>query len=210
MNIRPMVDKLTTDGILVFPQYFQDQLPELWAEFHEQVYKVEPDEHGQRIFDRAGPATRSIARDETILAIINSYFNQSMRPCKFRGKRLASGEYPQYDAFQWHHDGEGKRLRLLVYLSDVGPSDQQFRYLVGSHKKVHYREYFGNSNFDHQLHGIGAAGTAFLFDTNGIHRGVRTKGSVRDSINFRYEPDTFMAQAKAIGKRILELKRDWL
>ena len=65
-----------------------------------------------------------------------------------------------------------REVKLAVYLTDV--QSGAFNYVRGSHQKQH-PQYVNNKDVeavkDHQiLEVVGPAGTAFLFDTTGIHR----------------------------------------
>lgn len=98
-----------------------------------------------------------------------------------------------------------KEIKLAVYLTDV--SSGAFNYVKGSHQKQH-PQYVSNASVE-SLNGeiievLGPAGTAFLFDTTGIHRQsvpiLESRQalfydyhdpSVRlepDNVNYRYHP----------------------
>jgi hypothetical protein len=96
------------------------------------------------------------------------------------------------DMFGWHHDMEEKRVKMMLLLTDVGPRDQHMSYVVGSHRLFHpYPMFFANAcSLEYcgrhlpaiEVHdAVGNAGDAFLFDSNGAHRGIRREsGRVRD------------------------------
>ena len=86
----------------------------------------------------------------------------------------------------WHHDRCGRRLKLFVFLDDVGLRDHPTWVARGSHRLYHF-------NYDFNSHGkllsritdeyvekayagdlvplTGPAGGGFIFDTNSVHRG---------------------------------------
>jgi hypothetical protein len=69
-------------------------------------------------------------------------------------------------------DSIPKELKLAVYLTDVRSG--AFTYILGSHQKQH-PQYVRNAEVELRndlqvVEVLGSAGTAFLFDTSGIHR----------------------------------------
>lgn len=101
-----------------------------------------------------------------------------------------------HSSSHWHYDLRGRQIKVMIYLTDVGPDDQNFAYCLKSHtgfKSVKYE----NSRFTDDklaqmglepLECLGSAGTAIIFDTNGIHRLRRRPSRVRDSVTFNYHP----------------------
>jgi hypothetical protein len=81
----------------------------------------------------------------------------------------------------------------MILFTPVGEGDQYMTYLKGSHRCVHSRfRTIENSRFlesevaamSHleRMKCTGPAGSVFLFDSNGLHRGNRSHGAVRDSM----------------------------
>jgi Phytanoyl-CoA dioxygenase (PhyH) len=101
-----------------------------------------------------------------------------------------------YSSSHWHHDVHGRELKVMIYLTDVGPGDQNFVYLIGSHKGFRSARYeatrFSDQQVDNMNHTrlecYAPAGTAIVFDTNGIHRLRRFNTRSRDSVTFNYHP----------------------
>jgi len=101
-----------------------------------------------------------------------------------------------YSSSHWHHDVHGRELKMMIYLTDVGPGDQNFVYLLGSHKGFRSARYEASRFSDTQVENMehkrmecyAPAGTAIVFDTNGIHRLRRFNTRVRDSVTFNYHP----------------------
>jgi hypothetical protein len=105
------------------------------------------------------------------------------------------------DMFGWHHDMEDRRLKLQILLTDVGPEDQHMSYVCGSHQLYHPYEMFldNRCSLDYcqdklgdveVFKALGRAGKAFLFDSNGAHRGNRRPGeAVRDVFFMEYSRD---------------------
>lgn len=104
-----------------------------------------------------------------------------------------------YSSSNWHRDIRGRQVKMMVYLTHVGPGDTNFAFLPGTHSGKHYRSRpLAESRVSDEIverMGItphewcGEAGTAMLFDTNLIHRLRRRAGArMRDSVTFYYTP----------------------
>jgi hypothetical protein len=106
-----------------------------------------------------------------------------------------------HQMFDWHHDLEEKRLKILILLTEVGEGDQYMSYVVGSHRLFHpYKMFFKNAcSLDYcRQHlprieiyrTLGAPGDVFFFDSNGAHRGNRrATARVRDVYFVEYSAD---------------------
>jgi hypothetical protein len=105
-----------------------------------------------------------------------------------------------YSSSHWHHDVHGREIKVLVYLSDVGPGDQNFAFCRGSHKGFRSVKYdksrFSDERVAEMGHDIvecyGTAGTALIFDSNGIHRLRRSNTRVRDCVTYYYRPNRML------------------
>lgn len=102
-----------------------------------------------------------------------------------------------YTPSHWHHDLHGREVKVMIYLTDVGPDDQNFTYCFRSHRGFRTLKYERSRFSDEAVQGkkfdiiecFASAGTAILFDSSGIHRLRRRKTSrVRDSVTFYYRP----------------------
>jgi hypothetical protein len=130
--------------------------------------------------------------DETLFAAAEAYLGKP--PLIQRGVAMRYLPAPSSgnEMFGWHHDMEEQRCKLMILLTDVGPQDQHMSYVVGSHRLFHpYPMFFANAcSLDYcrrhlpaieTYDALGAAGDAFLFDSNGAHRGNRRESAeVRD------------------------------
>lgn len=94
--------------------------------------------------------------------------------------------------FEWHHDMEDRQLKILLLLTDIDEQDQYMNYVKGTHKVFHPYQGFLKHNYDLEyfkesindfeiIKTTRKAGDLFLFDSNGMHRGVRSNGRVRDA-----------------------------
>ncbi|MGI9603831.1 MAG: phytanoyl-CoA dioxygenase family protein [Acidimicrobiales bacterium] len=100
--------------------------------------------------------------------------------------------------FRWHHDLEGRRLKAMILLTDVGAADQPMLYVRRSHRQHHsihrYRDNRLRPSYARRRSGqvdvtalTGNAGDVILFDSNGLHRGLRRPtGAARDVLVLEY------------------------
>ena len=142
--------------------------------------------------------------------ILNNYLGEKYELCEAKGwKSLPT----KRDFHGWHGDAwyeqEGaefipKEVKLAVYLTDVRSG--AFNFIKGSHRKQHPRMVKG-SELEHvpaseiiQL--LGPAGTAFLFDTSGIHRQGVPMLDERRAIFYNYhDPDVRLQKEDVIHYR---------
>lgn len=98
----------------------------------------------------------------------------------------------------WHRDRDGiKLVKIFIYLSDVNPDCGAHFFILGSHKKkplrfvpqFRYRDkiikkIFKNENI---IEIFGNAGTCFIEDTSGFHRGSKPiNDNKRSILSFTY------------------------
>lgn len=132
-----------------------------------------------------------IAMDEAILDIIELYFGRRCMMNQAFGSRYEPTERNGFASWQWHHDAWGKRLNVMVLFTDVTEKDQYMSFMKGSHRLIHSKDRTINSRFTETEVGqfpqyprfdcLGSAGSVFIFDSNGFHRGNRSLGSHRDA-----------------------------
>ena len=140
-----------------------------------------------------------IATDKSLLRLVSNYLGA---PARFQKYTLAwSNRTPTPDPInpqKFHRDRDDfKTLQLFIYLSDVGKCDGPHEYVPGTHNMEKLQEKYevnnisnglnhcflqpdelkqvlGNKN-PHILTLQGSAGSAFLEDTGGFHRGTVPK-----------------------------------
>jgi len=185
-------------GFLVLDRYFQaprlchsTTLDRLRQDFADAIDSVPVSPEGEQVAIQMTRAFWRAAHDPYLVHLLDHYWGWPVGCTGFAAKRLHPCDPWEYDSYQWHHDNEGKRLRMLVYLTDVGPEDQRMDYLGRSHRI----DWLGAKppSMDSVMKilapetpCIGPAGTVILFDANGLHRGNRNHSQVRDSLNFRF------------------------
>ena len=101
-----------------------------------------------------------------------------------------------YSPSHWHYDIRGRQIKAMLYLTDVGPGDQNFACIPGSHKGWKSADYAKSRYTDGQVAAMGLpvrevygrAGDIVIFNTNIIHRLRRTESRERESITFNFHP----------------------
>lgn len=189
-EIARLVSRLENDGIVVLPELvskptlrtmqdaFAARLKRLrWNNF-DGYQKTEPYRHMVEDVLVLEQGFVDVVLNPVVKAILNRYLGDEYELTEAKGwKSLPT----KRDFHGWHGDawydqsqtGEiHKEVKLAIYLTDV--SSGAFNYIKGSHRKQHPR-LVKNAELEalntSQLAELpGPAGTAFLFDTSGIHR----------------------------------------
>ena len=65
-----------------------------------------------------------LLRNRTLQRIVRGYLGQDAMLDRINVQHLASGlrVVKDYPSAMWHHDAAGRRLKMLVFLHDVGSS----------------------------------------------------------------------------------------
>jgi hypothetical protein len=141
-----------------------------------------------------------LSLDEFLLGIVARYFNRKFKLYEADICRIHPGEPVEYSSWQWHHDGLGPLLKIMVWLTDVGPNDMSTSYLKGTHRIMHgFEIHNGKTRISknevaqkyagfEQINATGPAGTVLIFDPNGVHRGNRRPTTHRDHFCSCYCP----------------------
>lgn len=96
-------------------------------------------------------------------------------------------------SYMWHHDNRSHQIKIQILLNDnIEKNSQRMQYLSKTHNTIHIREknrFDDISKFNNQLVDCyGLSGDAFIFDTNGVHRGLRTdkNSKIRETITLTF------------------------
>lgn len=183
--------ELETEGIAILPQLIsQDTLHDMQAAFAARLSRLRWNDHdGYERTERF----RHMVQD--ILTLAQGFVDVALHPfvCgalrEYLGDGFALVEAKGWkslpttrDFHGWHGDAWydqdqvtdriPREVKLGFYLTDVKTG--AFQYLKGTHGKVVPRGYGKKETHDFQIEQLvemtGPAGTAFLFDTSGIHR----------------------------------------
>jgi hypothetical protein len=232
---RPHVEELRRDGIAFLPGYFRGaQLERLKAAF-ERAVAGRPNPHSpdsliNLAFMTEDAAFLEAALDDLLLEIVAGYYQKKFALARVNATRLAPTEPLRDGSYQWHHDARGRQVHLMILLNDLAPDGQRMSYLRGSHTRyyTHARAHAHGSRFEEEMavalgkaeleaarvaEVIGPAGTAAIFDANGLHSGNRNRNGNRDTLIFAYVSQRHfkpVAYRKADVERLPAAKRQVL
>ena len=144
------------------------------------------------------PELVAMAGGPPLLEIAEGYLGPGPVVQRAQAMRYQPHQPSDRHQFRWHHDLEGRRLKAMVLLTDVGSGDQPMTYVAGSHRRRHsihryhdnrlrlgYAERYTRHVEPRLLTGV--AGDVIFFDSNGLHRGTRRPtGAVRDVLVIEY------------------------
>ena len=184
-----ILEQLNMDGIAVLPGFVQGEtLSAMQRSFEARLRRLKwNDFDGYERTERFRLMVQDVltldrgfvttALDPVVKQVLRDYLGDRYRLVEAKGWRSLPTRRPFHG---WHGDawydkskvsGIPREIKLGLYLTDVATGN--FRYLRGSHRQYEPREWrhheiaavpsFGMAEV------IGDAGTAFLFDTSGIH-----------------------------------------
>ncbi len=157
---------------------FKNRLSGLRWNNYDGFEKTEPQRHMIEDILVLEPGFLSAALHPLVKRVLKLYLGDSFELVEAKGwKSLPTNR----DFHGWHGDAwyeqEGaadipKEVKLAIYLTDV--KSGAFNYIRASHRKQHPRPIrsseLGDVAASEIVELLGKAGTAFLFDTSGIHR----------------------------------------
>lgn len=149
-----------------------------------------------------------------IVSLINSYLGKRSYITQGVALRIKPNANTGFGSFQWHHDAWGKRINMMIVLTEVGEGDQHMTYAKGSHRLRHSFDKYANSRFSKQefaagygrfevLNCLAKPGDIYIFDSNGIHSGNRTRGRTRDTFIIEYTRLSHTVWAHRIPREFL-------
>jgi hypothetical protein len=132
-----------------------------------------------------------------LATLINRYLGKTAYITQGVALRIGPNPSTGFGSFQWHHDAWGKRINMMIVLTEVGEGDQHMTYAKGSHRLRHSYDKYANSRFSQEefaercshmevLNCYAKPGDIYIFDSNGIHSGNRTNGRTRDTFIIEY------------------------
>ena len=132
-----------------------------------------------------------------LTSLINRYLGKTAYITQGVALRIGPNPSTGFGSFQWHHDAWGKRINMMIVLTEVGEGDQHMTYAKGSHRLRHTYDKYANSRFSQEeftqrcsrmeiLNCYAKPGDIYIFDSNGIHSGNRTAGRTRDTFIIEY------------------------
>lgn len=232
-----LIQQLRRHGLIMLPGFLdkarllrtQASIAGQFAAMLGKEMEFRPDQHDYSCRQplAISPELAEAAIDADLLNLVSGYFRRKpflsesdfrrvlpldLAEHERRNAKFAKGYSPSH----WHHDLHGRELKAMIYLTDVGPADQDFAYCLGSHTGFRSTKYENSRFTDAQvetmkleiLECLAPAGTAIVFDTNGIHRLRRRNTRIRDSVTFNYHPGRMcQISPQHIHPDILDQKR---
>ncbi|HKB66937.1 MAG TPA: phytanoyl-CoA dioxygenase family protein [Pyrinomonadaceae bacterium] len=185
-----LVLRLEQDGIVVLPELvgtetlramqvaFASRLSRLrWNNF-DGYQKTEPYRHMIEDVLVLDQGFVDLVLHPQVKGMLNQYLGKQYELTEAKGwKSLPTKrDFHGWHGDAWYDQTEAaeihKEVKLAIYLSDVRSG--AFNYIKGSHRKQHPRlvknAELGHVDTSQIAELLGPAGTAFLFDTSGIHR----------------------------------------
>ncbi|MEO0492170.1 MAG: phytanoyl-CoA dioxygenase family protein [Actinomycetota bacterium] len=161
------------------------------------------EEHQAWVFNDALELAWDLAwlcRNRWLVHTARTYLGKTPHIKRVYGMRYLPKEGIDSHQYGWHHDMEDRYLKVMVLLSDVEDDGQYMSYIRGTQNATYPRDRFFKNvltwdDIDHEpdaapvTRTIGKAGDAFLFDPNGMHRGIRSLGAPRDAIFIEFTAD---------------------
>lgn len=191
--------RLLRDGITILPKYFRGhQLQAIKDDFDKAARSLPISSKGEvsirRNVLRDSEALSLSSVDPYLLRLAAYYWGKPVCLAEWSGKRLHPHQPGDYAAYQYHHDCKHKQVKVMILLTDVTDFGQRMDYVPKTHVQRRSFANYEDSRFTDAealalgpaIHCAGPAGTAIIFDTNGLHRGNRNAGPVRDTITANY------------------------
>lgn len=190
LDVARIVEELDQNGIATLPAIVTtEQLQGMQEAFHKRLQglrwndydgyeKTEPQRLMVEDVLALDPGFLQLAIHPLVKKILKAYLGESFELVEAKGwKSLPTTR----DFHGWHGDawydqesaqGIPREVKLAIYLTDVKTG--AFNYIRGTHRKQHPRPIrtieLGDVPASEIAELTGPAGTAFLFDTSGIHR----------------------------------------
>lgn len=189
-EIDRLASRLEEDGIVVLPnlistptlgamqQAFASRLQRLRWNNSDGYQKTEPYRHMVEDVLVLDQGFVDVVLHPLVKGVLNRYLGYQYELTEAKGwKSLPTKrDFHGWHGDAWYDQTRGpeihKEVKLAIYLTDVRSG--AFNYIRGSHRKHHPRlvrnTELSDADFSQIAELLGPAGTAFLFDTSGVHR----------------------------------------
>ena len=197
---------LDQNGIVLLPRLIPDeQLQSMQRAFESRLQrlrwnnfegyeKTEPYRHMIEDVLLLDQGFLDLAIHPIVKALVKAYVGEKTELTEARGWRSlpTKRDFHGWHGDEWYdqetHHEIPRELKLALYLTDVRSG--AFNYIRGSHRKNHPRRVpnaeLGDISSYEVVEMMGNAGTAFLFDTSGIHRQGVPMLEPRQAIFYNY------------------------
>jgi hypothetical protein len=174
-GITVLPELFCTEHVNVMQEEFGSRLKRLrWNNF-EGYQKTEPYRHMVEDVLLLGQGFVDLALHPLVKAVLNRYLGMRYALTEAKGwlSLPTKRDFHGWHGDAWYDQSIGeipREVKLAMYLTDVDSG--AFNYLKGTHRKQHPRPVKNHEieNLSSMVEVKGKAGTAFLFDTSGIHR----------------------------------------
>lgn len=222
-DVHPAVERLTAEltekGVVVVPdllssqqlsgmqQAFEVRLKRLRWNNHDGYEKTEPYRHMIEDVLTLDQGFVDVALHPFVKGVLRNYLGDRFELVEAKGWKSIP---TKRDFHGWHGDAWydqehnareiPKEVKLAIYLTDV--KSGAFNYIQGSHRKQHPRmvraDELKSVRQSDVIELTGPAGTAFLFDTSGIHRQGVPMLEPRRAIFYNYHDPEIRLQREDI------------
>ncbi len=214
-----VLERLDRDGLAVLPGFVQGEtLRAMQKAFHARLERMRwNDFDGYERTERYRLNVQDVLTLEQgfvstpihplVKEVLRAYLGESYQLVEAKGWRSLTTQRAFHG---WHGDswydkskvtGIPREVKLAVYLSDVKTG--AFRYIRGSHRQHQTRDWktWEIEKFNQQDISTvtGTAGTAFLFDTSGVHGQSWPILEPRDAIFYNYHDPSIPLQEEDIS-----------
>ena len=149
------------------------------------------------LFRSISRALLEVCLKPELTSLINRYLGKRAYITQGVAMRIEPNPNTGFGSFQWHHDAWGKRINMMIILTEVGRGDQHMTYAKVSHRLRHSYDKYANSRVSPQefaerysrfevLDCLANPGDIYIFDSNGLHSGNRTNSRARDTFIIEY------------------------
>ncbi|KAL1515630.1 hypothetical protein AB1Y20_002248 [Prymnesium parvum] len=159
------------------------------------------------------PALEPLLRNQELARLLSKYLGG---PVRYEGHVLlhvSNRATPaNYISAQWHHDRCGRRVKVFVFLHDVGIDGHPTLVAERTNKLWYYmhedvrtsridaRYVYSNFNVTPM---VGPAGGGFVFDTNMLHRGMHEGSQSRTTLVLEFHRHGKIGVLSKLGVRSL-------
>lgn len=214
-----MIKQLEDDGIVLLPRLISaEQLGSMQTAFETRLRRVrwndfegytksDPYRHFVNDVLTLDQGFVSLALHPTVKELVNAYVGDSFALAEAKGWRSlpVTKDFHGWHGDAWYdqeqvQDHIPREVKLAVYLTDVRTG--AFQYIKGTHGRQHPRPVRADEVEAFQDEALvemtGPAGTAFLFDTSGIHRQAVPIFEPRHAVFYNYHDPAVPLQSEDV------------
>jgi hypothetical protein len=197
-----VIDNLRINGVSALPSLSKSTLSLILERF------PVPLTSSKRFIDNlqySDTLLNKILTELSIIPIVSAYYRRPgflREPPAFWFSNYELQTYCPLPSDIFHSDGF-RQVSVMILLNKISESSVHMEYALRSHveqQPTYMREFIIQSEVPktYSIHSIvGSPGAAFIFDTEGLHRGVYpANGGARYMLHFNFHPGTYGLQSK--------------